>query len=101
MTPCAIDATGRLPQYRVPVSNPRDVSRSETESDELASGRVSFVAGRRIESWEQKTQNGVLAATVTVSVPVGLPQYAHDCRRGGYNTRVLTALPAGKHYILY
>ena len=23
-------------------------------------------------------QNGVLAATVTVSVPVGLPQYAHD-----------------------
>ena len=38
---------------RVPVSTPRDVSSSETESDELASGRVSFVAGRRIESWEQ------------------------------------------------
>ena len=42
-----------LPQYRVPVPTSRDVSSSETESDDLASGRVSFVAGRRIESWEQ------------------------------------------------
>ena len=52
-TRCAIDATCRLPQYRVPVQTSRDVSSSETESDDLASGRVSFVAGRRIESWEQ------------------------------------------------
>ena len=52
-TRCAIDATCRLPQYRVPVPTSRDVSSSETESDDLASGRVSFVAGRRIESWEQ------------------------------------------------
>ena len=52
-TQCAIDATCRLPQYRVPVATSRDVSSSETESDDLASGRVSFVAGRRIESWEQ------------------------------------------------
>ena len=52
-TQCAIDATCRLPQYRVPVPTSRDVSSSETESDDLASGRVSFVAGRRIESWEQ------------------------------------------------
>ena len=49
-TQCAIDATCRLPQYRVPVPTSRDVSSSETESDDLASGRV---AGRRIESWEQ------------------------------------------------
>ena len=52
-TQCAIDETCRLPQYRVPVPTSRDVSSSETESDDLASGRVSFGAGRRIESWEQ------------------------------------------------
>ena len=52
---CAIDATCRLPQHRVPVPVPtsRDVSSSETESDDLASGRVSFVAGRRIETVEE------------------------------------------------
>ena len=53
LSQCAINATCRLPQYRVPVPTSRDVSSSETESDDLASGRVSFVAGRRIESWEQ------------------------------------------------
>ena len=42
-----------VPSTYLTVSTPRDVSSSETESDELASGRVSFVAGRRIESWEQ------------------------------------------------
>ena len=47
-TQCAIDATCRLPQYRVPVPTSREVSSSETESDDLASGRVSFVDGSRV-----------------------------------------------------